>query len=145
MIHLLLYRLFQIRSFVVTNSCRVLQVSPTRVTARGLGAKRRICSITSAGKFANESLIMTQSVGSLKRSVADLSSLGLLWLLSSSLSRQVTSHTPSSLTATFESNRSSNDRKFEEERRKSWISGGFKLRHRARIQMTRIKNMLSFI
>lgn len=142
MIHLLLYRLFQIRSFVVTNSCRVLQVSPTRVTARGLGAKRRICSITSAGKFANESLIMTQSVGSLKRSVADLSSLGLLWLLSSSLSRQVTSHT---LTATFESNRSSNDRKFEEERRKSWISGGFKLRHRARIQMTRIKNMLSFI
>jgi hypothetical protein len=142
MIHLLLYRLFQIRSFVVTNSCRVLQVSPTRVTARGLGAKRRICSITSAGKFANESLIMTQSVGSLKRSVADLSSLGLLWLLSSSLSRQVTSHT---LRATFESNRSSNDRKFEEERRKSWISGGFKLRHRARIQMTRIKNMLSFI
>jgi hypothetical protein len=142
MIHLLLYRLFQIRSFVVTNSCRVLQVSPTRVTARGLGAKRRICSITSAGKFANESLIMTQSVGSLKRSVADLSSLGLLWLLSSSLSRQVTSHT---LTATFESNRSSNDRKFEEERRKSWISGGFKLRQRARIQMTRIKNMLSFI
>ena len=116
---------------------------PTRVTARGLGAKRRICSITSAGKFANESLIMTQSVGSLKRSVADLSSLGLLWLLSSSLSRQVTSHT--SLTATFESNRSSNVRKFEEERRKSWISGGFKLRHRARMQMTRIKNMLSFI